>query len=190
MPDDHYKTKRLILRPWREEDKDVFAKINTDPRVKEFFPELQTQTQSDNLVDKWSQQLAEDGYAFWAVDRIDRNEFIGFVGLSRFEAELPFCPCIEIGWRIAFEHWGNGFATEAASECLTLGLHKFGMKEIVSFTTLANVRSRRVMEKIGMTDTGANFLHPFVDSNSGMQEHCLYRVAACDLTDQGSKFHA
>jgi len=96
--------------------------------------------------------------------------------LNTFNVDLPFCPCIEIGWRLAFEHWGNGFATEAARHCLSLGFTNFALKEIVSFTTLANTRSRHVMEKIGMTDSKEDFLHPLVDPASAMQQHCLYKA--------------
>ncbi len=176
MNSDTYESERLIIRPWRDSDKPAFAKINADARVMEFFPDVYAQERSDKMVDICNQHIASDGFSFWAVDRKDLNVFIGFVGLSKFNAELPFCPCVEIGWRLAYEHWGNGFATEAAQFCLALGFSKFSLEEIVSFTTLANTRSRRVMEKIGMVDTNMNFLHPSVDPDSGMQEHCLYHA--------------
>jgi len=171
-----HQTERLILRPWRESDKPAFAKINADARVMEFFPDIYTQERSYGMVDKCNQRLARDGFTFWAAERKDSNAFIGFVGLTTFDSDLPFCPCVEIGWRLAYEHWGNGFATEAARFCLSLGFNQFSLPEIVSFTTLANTRSRHVMEKIGMVDTKNNFLHPAVDPQSGMQEHCLYHV--------------
>ena len=180
MHDDHYQTERLTIRPWYERDKSAFAKLNADPRVMEFFPELYTREMSDWMVDECNRRLVNDGYTFWALERKDQNEFIGFVGLNTYEADLDFCPCVEIGWRLAFEHWGNGFATEAADFCLTLGFDKFNLQEILSFTTVSNTRSRRVMEKLGMTDTGNNFLHPTVDSASGLQEHCLYRALKID----------
>jgi len=104
------------------------------------------------------------------------NLFIGFVGLNTYSADLPFCPCVEIGWRLAFDHWGNGFATEAAIKCLSLGFSKFGLEEIVSFTTLGNYRSQHVMTKIGMVNTGNNFMHPAVPAESGIQEHCLFHI--------------
>jgi len=174
MSNDQHHTERLILRPWRDSDKAAFAAMNTDSRVMEFFPELRTKAQSDSMVEECNRRLSKKGFTFWAVDRKDCGEFIGFVGLNTFEAELPFCPCVEIGWRLAFKHWGNGFATEAGKACLSLGFNQFGLDEIVSFTTLANTRSRRVMEKIGMIDTGDTFMHPSVDAASGMHEHCLY----------------
>lgn len=174
----HYETERLIIRPWNDGDRAAFAEMNADPRVMEFFPEIRTREQSDSMVDECNKRLAKDGFTFWAVDRKDREEFIGFVGLTRFEEDLPFCPCVEIGWRLAFQHWGHGFATEAARHCLSLGFNQFNLNEIVSFTTLANTRSRHVMEKIGMVDTGKNFLHPWVAPESGLQEHCLYHITS------------
>lgn len=176
MNSDSYQTERLILRPWRESDKPAFAKINADARVMEFFPSIYTQERSYGMVDICNQRLARDGFTFWATERKDTNDFIGFVGLNTFEADLPFCPCVEIGWRLAYEHWGYGFATEAAQLCLSLGFNQFSLQEIVSFTTLANTPSRHVMEKIGMVNTNRNFLHPAVDPDSGMQEHCLYHI--------------
>jgi len=173
---DSYQTQRLTLRPWRESDKPAFAEMNADSRVMEFFPKIYTRERSDWLVEECNRRLARDGFTFWAVEHKDLNVFVGFVGLNKFEADLPFCPCVEIGWRLAYEHWGNGFATEAAKLCLSLGFNTFSLQEIFSFTTLANTRSRHVMEKIGMVNTGKNFLHPLVDSESGMQEHCLYHA--------------
>ena len=181
MSNEQYQTQRLTLRPWRESDKAPFAKINSDPRVMEFFPEPYSRETSDWMVDECGRRLATDGFTFWALERRDLNQFIGFVGLNTYKADLPFCPCVEIGWRIAYEHWGNGFATEAAEHCLGLGFNKFSLKEIFSFTALSNRRSIEVMKKIGMVDTNNNFLHPSVDEGSGLQEHCLYQARAGSL---------
>ena len=170
-----YQTKRLLLRPWLEDDKPVFATMNSDPRVMEFFPATRTPEQSDWMADECNRRLVRDGFTFWAVERKDLSCFIGFVGLNSYEADLDFCPCVEIGWRIAFERWGNGFATEAATKCLSLAFNEFDLDEVVAFTTLANIRSWRVMEKIGMLDTGENFTHPSFPADSVLREHCLYR---------------
>lgn len=171
-------TERLTLRRWHESDKPLFAAMNADPKVMEFFPALCTRERSDEMVDQFNEQLDNVGFTFWALETRAGREFIGFVGLSVYQADLPFCPCVEIGWRIAFDQWGNGYATEAARECLTLGFTQFGLDEIVAFTTLANVRSRHVMEKIGMENTNNNFMHPSVPEATGMKEHCLYRIQA------------
>jgi len=142
----------------------------------EFFPDTYSNERSDWMVDECNRRLAKDGFTFWAVDRKDSDLFIGFVGLNSYADGLPFSPCVEIGWRLAFEHWGNGFATEAATKCLSLGFTKFELQKIVSFTTLNNIRSQHVMSKIGMVNTGNNFMHPKVPAESGMQEHCLYHA--------------
>lgn len=180
-------TERLIMRRWRQTDKPPFAALNADPRVMEFFPALGTQERSNQMVDDFNMQLDDIGYTFWAIERRDSGEFIGFVGLNQFSADLPFCPCVEIGWRLAHDHWGNGFATEAAKKSLQLAFTEFGMTEVVAFTTLANERSRQVMEKIGMQNTQKNFLHPSVPVTSGMQEHCLYRILRADDERSGAE---
>jgi len=171
-----YETDRLILRNWKDSDSEPFARMNSDPVVMEFFHALRTREESDNLISTITAHILEDGFGFWAVERKDTGEFIGFVGLNRFSINLPFCPCVEIGWRIAHAHWGHGFATEAAIKCLRIGFDQFSLGEILSFATLNNIASRRVMEKIGMTDTYQVFLHPSVPSESGLQEHCLYKI--------------
>jgi len=173
----NYETERLLIRPWQESDRDPFAKLNTDPRVMEYFPKFRTREESDSMIDLCNKSIAKDGFSFWAVDRKDSGEFIGFVGISRYEAELPFCPCVEIGWRLAHKHWGQGFATEAAKKCLAIGFEQFNLKEIVAFTAVVNKRSQRVMSKIGMTNTGHNFAYPSLADGHVLQEHCLYRCA-------------
>jgi RimJ/RimL family protein N-acetyltransferase len=179
-----YRSERLILRPWQAADKPLFAAMNADPRVMEFFPALQTRQRSDEMADLFNEQLASRGYTFWAAERRDCGDFIGFVGLSCFTADLPFCPCVEIGWRLAFDQWGHGFATEAATKSLQLAFGQFNLDEVFSITTLKNVRSRHVMEKIGMSNTNNNFLHPAVPRESGMQEHCLYRITSRESKPQ------
>lgn len=155
--------------------------MNTDPKVMEFFPNLGTPERSNQMVDDLNKQLDKNGYTFWAVERLDSGHFIGMVGLNKFDEDLPFCPCVEIGWRLAFEHWGKGFATEAANKCMQLAFYEFALIEVVSFTTLANSRSRHVMEKIGMQNTGNNFMHPSVPKESNLQEHCLYRKLTSNI---------
>jgi len=176
-----FETERLVLRPWQESDREPFAQLNSDKRVMEFFPTVRTREESDWMLDECNRRIARDGFCFWAVDKKDNDEFIGFVGLNTFEADLPFCPCVEIGWRLAFDHWGQGIATEAALKSLELGFDKFMLDEIVSFTALSNVRSRRVMERIGMVDTGETFFHPQIEEGHVLQEHCLYRIRSTEF---------
>lgn len=168
-------TSRLLLRQWRPSDRAPFAALNADPRVMEFFPAPLTRVESDALADRCEAHIAERGWGVWAVERKATGEFIGFVGLHVPTAQLPFAPCTEVAWRLAFDHWGQGFATEAAREALRIGFEVLGLEEIVSFTAVSNRRSRAVMERLGMTESG-RFEHPSVPVGSPLREHCLVRL--------------
>ncbi|MEE9336046.1 MAG: GNAT family N-acetyltransferase [Granulosicoccaceae bacterium] len=171
-----HETERLVLRRWKDSDRKPFAQMNANPKVMEYFSRLRTLEESENMIELCNSRIEEHGFSFWAVERKDSNQFIGFVGLSRYTADLPFCPCVEIGWRLSHQHWGHGFATEAAIKCLEVGFKQLALPEIVSFTPLLNQRSRNVMLKIGMTDCEKNFLHPSETAKSGLQVHCMYKI--------------
>jgi len=168
-------TARLLLRQWRASDRSPFAELNADARVMEFFPSPLTREQSDAMADRCESLIDDRGWGFWAVELKSDRSFIGFVGLSIPAARLPFSPCTEIGWRLAFDHWGHGFATEAAREALRVGFEVLGLEEVVSFTVVANRRSRAVMERLGMKASGS-FQHPSLPVGSSLSEHCLYRL--------------
>ncbi len=169
-------TERLRLRQWTPVDRDPFAALNADPRVMEFLPAPLSRAESDAMADRCQSLIEERGWGFWAVELKSTSEFIGFVGLHTPSAELPFCPCVEVGWRLAFRHWGKGYASEAASAALRVGFDLLGLKEIVSFATVGNLRSRAVMERLGMRESGT-FEHPRVPQGSGLRQHCLYRLS-------------
>lgn len=175
-------TDRLLLRGWRDTDKPAYARLNADPEVMRHFPSTLTAEQSDEMVDRMARAWAERGYGLWAVERLDTREFIGFVGLSSPGFVAHFTPCIEVGWRLAQAHWGVGFAPEAARVALDWGwqhLHPPG-GQFVSFTTEGNVKSRRVMEKLGMThDPSDDFDHPLLPHWPG-RRHVLYRIGRPD----------
>lgn len=171
-----FETERLRLRQWLPADREPFAALNSDSRVMEFFPSFLTRAESDAMADRCQSLIEERGWGFWAAEYKATREFIGFVGLHTPSAELPFSPCVEVGWRLAFQHWGKGFATEAASEALRVGFQLLHLREIVSFTTLGNRRSRAVMERLGMWESGT-FEHPHVPESSGLRQHCLYRLS-------------
>lgn len=177
MGEPHYETERLRLRNWMDSDREPFAALNADPRVMTYFRSVYTREESDNMIDMCAEAIEKTGFSFWAAERKDSGEFIGFVGINRFNRDLPFCPCVEIGWRLAHAYWGYGFASEAAKECLRAGFMDFDIDEIVAFATLGNTRSRAVMSRIGMKDTGTVFDHPNVPVETGLQPHCLYRLA-------------
>jgi RimJ/RimL family protein N-acetyltransferase len=170
-------TERLRLRQWRASDREPFVRLNADPRVMEFFPSTIDRRASEAAIDRWQQEIAERGWGLWAAERLDSNEFIGFVGLQVPSAPLPFAPCVEVGWRLAHAHWGMGYATEAARGALRVGFERLGLREIVSFTALGNMRSRAVMERLGMQQDDATFEHPNVAQGSPLRAHCLYRIA-------------
>jgi len=170
-------TDRLRLRQWRDEDREPFSELNADSRVMEFFPAVLSRADSNALVDRCESLIREQGWGFWAVEKRDTDEFIGFVGLNRPAYDLPFTPCVEIGWRLGFDHWGKGYATEAANSALRTGFERLAFPEIVSFTSVDNKRSRAVMERLHMRDTNETFDHPMVPPGSPLRLHCLYRLS-------------
>ena len=150
--------------------------MNADAEVMRYFPALLSQEQTNAGIDIWSQQFVDKGWSNWAVELLDTGEFIGFIGLSVPKRQLPFSPCVEIGWRLKRAAWGNGYATEGAKECISIGFERLGLEEVVSFTTLTNLPSVRVMERIGMANANANFEHPAVPEGSPLRPHCLYKI--------------
>lgn len=173
-------TARLRLRPWRPEDLLPYAAMNADPRVREHFPKVLTAAESDHEAARIAAHFHEHGFGFWAVEVIGVADFIGFVGLAHPRFEAHFTPCVEIGWRLACEHWGRGYATEGAHAALDYAFRGLGLEEIVAFTVPANWRSRRVMEHLGMRRSGVDdFDHPRLPAGHPLRRHVLYRVGRC-----------
>jgi RimJ/RimL family protein N-acetyltransferase len=170
-------TERLILRKWRASDRAPFARMNCDPQVMEHFPALLSQEESDALVDRAEAHLEQHGFGPWAAELRKSQEFIGYISLYVPQFEAPFTPCVEIGWRLAREHWGKGLATEGARALVRHGFENQGLLELVSFTAPANLRSLRVMQKLGMTrDPREDFDHPSIPVGHPLQRHVLYRL--------------
>lgn len=170
-------SERLILRPWKHTDLEAFAQLNADPRVMEYFPSMLSQNESDDLAQRISAKLEEQGWGLWAVSIPNIADFIGFIGLARPTFEAHFTPAIEVGWRLAFDHWGKGYATEGAKAALKYGFETLKLEEIVSFTAVQNMRSRRIMEKIGMHhDLNDDFDHPKLPEGHTLRKHVLYRI--------------
>jgi RimJ/RimL family protein N-acetyltransferase len=171
------RTPRLLLRRWRETDLAPFAAMNADPRVVEHLPGPMTREASDAFVARIAANFVARGFDVFAVEIPGVAPMIGFVGLTVPRFESAFTPCVEIGWRVAPEHWGRGYATEAARASLEFGFTHLALDEIVSFTVPANVRSRRVMERIGMThDPRDDFEHPALPEGHRLRPHVLYRI--------------
>jgi len=170
-------TERLILRRWEARDRVPFARINADPRVMEFMPACLSPEESGRFADRIENHFREHGYGLYAVELRAEGQFIGFAGfqIPRFEAH--FTPCVEIGWRLSAEHWGRGFATEASYALIRHAFGVLNLDELVSFTFTANLRPRRVMEKIGMThDPAEDFDHPALPPGHPLRRHVLYRL--------------
>ena len=172
-------TARLFLRSWRDEDLASFARMNADPRVMRHFPSMLSQRESDLLVAGIRAHFAAHGFGLWAVEIKGVAPFAGFIGLAIPKFEAHFTPCVEIGWRLAAEYWGNGYAPEGARAALAFGFQT--REEIVSFTVPENLASRRVMEKIGMRhEPREDFDHPSLPDGHLLQRHVLYRLPRVD----------
>lgn len=171
------RTKRLILRGWRDSDLAPFAALNADQAVMEFMPRLLEPAECAAIVGRIRAHFAERGFGWWAVEAPGVAPFIGFVGISVPRFEAHFTPCVEIGWRLAHAHWGQGYATEAARAAMAFGFETAGVDEIVSFTAVINNRSQLVMQRLGMNrDPAEDFNHPSLPIDHRLCRHVLYRA--------------
>ena len=177
MPAAEIQTSRLLLRPWRVEDLVPFAALNADPRVMTHFPGALDRAASDALAADIQADLEANGFGLWAVEVPGIAPFIGFVGATEPDFDAPFMPAVEIGWRLACDRWGQGYATEAARAVVAHAFGQLGLGELLSFTVPANRRSRAVMERLGMTRSAADdFDHPKLPVGHPLRRHVLYRL--------------
>ncbi len=172
-------TNRLLLRPWRKTDLIPFAQLNADPRVMEYFPSTLKEKESDQLAERFARELESRGWGFWATSLIVSGDFIGFIGLSPVQFSAHFTPAVEIGWRLGVDFWGHGYATEGAKAALTYAFETLHLQEVVSFTTISNTRSRRVMERLSMHHKEEeDFDHPKLPEGHPLKRHVLYRITS------------
>lgn len=171
-----FDTPRLKLRQWKKDDFPVFAALNADPVVMEYFPNPLTETESNKMANRIQSDISERGWGFWAVEEKSSENFTGFVGLHTPIPELPFSPCVEIGWRLDKAYWGKGYATEAARAALKVAFEHLELPEIYSFTPAGNIRSRAVMERISMVNTGQDFEYPQIPVGHPLRKHVLYKL--------------
>ena len=178
------RTERLLLRRWQPQDREVFARLNADPRVMEFFPGTLSREASDLLADRIEAHFEQHRFGPYAAELIEERAFIGYIGLAVPRFQAHFTPCVEIAWRLAAEYWGRGLATEGARAVMEQAFGELGLSELVSFTVPANVRSRRVMEKLGMThDPTEDFDHPNLPVGHPLRRHVLYRLRRSKAAD-------
>ncbi|HVZ31447.1 MAG TPA: GNAT family N-acetyltransferase, partial [Polyangiaceae bacterium] len=181
------RTERLVLRGWRPQDREPFAVLNADPRVAEHLPGTLSRAESDGLAARIEAHFERHGFGLWAVEIAGVSEFAGFVGLAVPRFEAHFTPCVEIGWRLDARYWGQGYATEGARAAAQFAFEVLGLKQIVSFTAPDNVRSRRVMEKLGMSRSVADdFEHPALPVGHRLRRHVLYRLNCTDHPAPGA----
>jgi 3-dehydroquinate dehydratase/shikimate dehydrogenase len=172
-------TERLILRPWKNEDFLPYAEMNADPRVREFFPSVLTREQSDAEVRRIQATYDRDGFCLYAGELIATGQFVGFIGLQTMNFVVPSVAqlAVEIGWRLAFTQWGKGLATEGARGVIRYAFATLKLRKLVAITVPANLRSRRVMEKIGMKHVPElNFDHPHVPDGHPLRAHLVYAL--------------
>ncbi len=175
-------TPRLLLRRWRDTDREPYAALNADPEVMVNFPSLLTREQSDAMIDKFENGFEQYGFGLWAVEVRETGQFIGFTGIQWVPFDAPFAPAVEIGWRMARAAWGHGYATEAARASATHGFAT-GLTEIVAMVVPQNLRSQAVMHRLGMTrDPEADFEHPRIEPGHPLAKHYLFRLRAEDFS--------
>jgi len=171
------RTDRLLLRRWQPADHEPFARLNTDAEVMRYFPARLSRTESDALAGRADALFDQHGYGLWAVQRHDNDAFIGFTGLAPMPSGVPGSGEVEVGWRLARDAWGHGFATEAATAALRVAFEQLGLAEVNSITAAINIRSIRVMERLGLRAAG-EFDHPRVPAPSPRRRHVRYRADA------------
>ncbi|MFN2450054.1 MAG: GNAT family N-acetyltransferase [Candidatus Baltobacteraceae bacterium] len=172
-------TPRLVLRGWTDADVEAWADMNADPRVMEFFVEPTPRDRSREQAARMRSGLQRNGYGWFVLERKDRAGFAGVIALEDIAYEVPFAPRREIGWRLPYAMWHHGYATEAARAAMAFAFTTLGWGELIAMTARLNVRSMRVMERLGMTrDPGEDFPHPRVPAGHRLQPHVLYRISA------------
>jgi RimJ/RimL family protein N-acetyltransferase len=170
-----FKSDRLGFRDWLPCDIKVISEINSDPDVMEFFPNLQSMQETFEFIEKMQKQLVAEGFCYFAVDRLDTGEFIGFIGILKQSFAADFTPCIDVGWRLKRKEWNKGFATEGAKRCIEFAFQQLQIEKVNAIAPVVNVRSERVMKKIGMKKV-KTFKHPKLAGNERLQECVLYEI--------------
>jgi RimJ/RimL family protein N-acetyltransferase len=171
------RTDRLWLRQWVASDREAFARLNADARVMKYFSAVLSREESDILAARIEAHIDRHHWGLWAVEITGVTPFAGFIGLATPRFDAHFTPCTEIGWRLAADSWGCGYATEGARAVLAFGFGTLGLDEIVSFTVPDNLASRRVMERIGMVHNPSDdFEHPGLPAGHRLRRHVLYRT--------------
>ncbi len=176
----YFETERLSFRDWKEQDLDVFRIMNKDIRVMKYFTKTLTDEETDKFYHVIQEEFNNYGYGLYAVETKNNREFIGFIGFHWANFNSDFTPCVEIGWRLKYGAWGNGYATEGAKACLKYGFDILGFNKVYSFTSKINLPSENVMKKIGLVKA-SEFEHPNINENNPLRPHLLYYIDSISL---------
>ncbi|AOW20477.1 GNAT family N-acetyltransferase [Urechidicola croceus] len=168
-------SQRLGFRNWNESDIELLYKINSDKDVMEFFPSIPSLEETKDFIKRMQTHFVKNGFCYFAVDLIDTNEFIGFIGLCKQTYKTEFSPFIDIGWRLKKSVWNQGLATEGAKACLEYGFKNFNLETIYSIAPLINLKSQRIMEKIGM-EFDSTFSHPKIEKCHILNKCVFFKV--------------
>jgi RimJ/RimL family protein N-acetyltransferase len=173
--EDHYifKSERLGFRNWKQTDIDNMFEINSDKDVMQFFPSFPTKEQTAEFIERMNTQFLSSKFCYFAVDKLESNEFIGFIGLSMQTYDAKFTPCVDIGWRIKSSEWSKGFATEGAKKCLFYAFNTLKIEKIYSVAPKINTKSEHIMKKIGMKKL-YEFDHPLLLNDERLKCCVLY----------------
>ena len=181
------RTKRLLLRRWTDEDRDPFAQISTDPEVMRYRLAPLSRRESDGLIDETEASFDRNGFGLWAVEQIEDGRLLGFTGFGISDFDAPFCPAVDVGWTLARDVWGHGYATEGAVAALDFAFDQLQLDQVVAHTAELNERSRAVMRRLGMThDPGDDFDAPWYEAGHTRRRFVLYRMKVADWRHMAS----
>ena len=170
-----FTSERLGFRNWTEADISPLSIINSDPRVMQYFPSIQSYDQTESFVKRMKNQFKDKGFCYFAVDKLSTGQFIGFIGISEQSFKSEFTPAIDIGWRLSQKEWGNGYATEGAKRCLDFAFSEIGLNQVISICPEINHQSENVMKKLDMNKIG-QFNHPLLKQNTQLQKCVVYEL--------------
>ena len=171
------KTERLGLRNWQTKDISLAGKMNANKYVMEFFPNTWSQKQTEDFIQRMKKHFRRHGFCYFAAERLDTKEFIGFIGLMNQTYKTPFAPFVDIGWRLTPEAWKNGFATEGAKACLDFAFSRLNLDKVYAIAPELNIKSQHIMRKIGMRKH-IHFEHPKLAVDEPLKKCVVYEISA------------
>lgn len=175
----YIETERLILRDWKEDDISTFSRINGDPLVMEYYPSRLDEKATEHLVKNFQKHIDKQDYGFFAAEHKADGAFMGFAGLSQVPKHMPIYPSVEMAWRLDYEYWGSGYATEAAEAILDFGFHEQSLEEVVAYCVYDHERAHAILEKLGFSsDKKDDFSYAPKSNSKALQDYVLFKKSA------------